>query len=125
LDDFLSTLSHEDQQRVTLVKIDAEGAEPLILEGLASFIERKSALTIICELVPGFYTPDHPSRYVRAPADLVSDESAAFLSRMEKVDGRASAFDCRPDNFQLGRDPDFAAELGEAGVLVQAFQLGL
>ncbi|MGZ4906910.1 MAG: FkbM family methyltransferase, partial [Halobacteriota archaeon] len=50
LDDFLSTLSHEDQQRVTLVKIDAEGAEPLILEGLASFIKRKSALIIICEL---------------------------------------------------------------------------
>ncbi|MGZ4938529.1 MAG: FkbM family methyltransferase [Halobacteriota archaeon] len=72
MDDFLSTLSHEDQQRVTLVKIDAEGAEPLILEGLASFIKRKSALIIICELIPGFYTPDHPSRNVRAPADLVS-----------------------------------------------------
>ena len=71
LDDFLSTLSHEAQQRVTLVKIDAEGAEPLVLEGLTSFIRRKSALTIICELIPGFYTPDHPSRYVSAPADLV------------------------------------------------------
>jgi len=71
LDDFLSTLSHEAQQRVTLVKIDAEGAEPLILEGLTSFIRRKSALTIICELIPGFYTRDHPSRYVSAPADLV------------------------------------------------------
>ncbi|MGZ4903766.1 MAG: FkbM family methyltransferase [Halobacteriota archaeon] len=72
LDDFLSALSHVDQQRVSLVKIDAEGAEPLILEGLVNFIKRKSVLTIICELIPGFYTPDHPSHHVHAPGDLVS-----------------------------------------------------
>ncbi|MDD1721230.1 MAG: FkbM family methyltransferase [Euryarchaeota archaeon] len=72
LADFLSTLSQADQQRISLVKIDAEGAEPLILEGLANFIKRKSTLTIICELIPGFYTPDHPSRHVHAPAELVS-----------------------------------------------------
>ncbi len=71
LDDFLSTLSLTDQQRVSLVKIDAEGAEPLVLEGLANFIKRKSTLTIVCELIPGFYTPSHPSRYVHAPTDLV------------------------------------------------------
>ncbi len=72
LDDFLGALSEADQKRISLVKIDAEGAEPLILEGLVNVIKRKSTLTIICELLPGFYTPDHPSRYVHAPADLVS-----------------------------------------------------
>ncbi len=72
LDDFLSTLSQADQQKISLAKIDAEGAEPLILEGLANFIKRKSTLTIICELLPGFYTPDYPSSYVHAPAELVS-----------------------------------------------------
>lgn len=71
LDDFLSVLSQADQQRISLVKVDAEGAEPLILEGLVNVIKRKSTMTIICELLPGFYTPDHPSRYVHAPADLV------------------------------------------------------
>ncbi len=71
LDDFLSALSQADQQRVSLVKIDAEGAEPLILEGLVNFIRRKSVLTLICELIPGFYTSGHPSRYVHSPADLV------------------------------------------------------
>ncbi len=71
LDDFLNTLSPADQQKIALVKIDAEGAEALILEGFANFIKRANTLTLICELVPGFYTPDYPSRYIHAPTDLV------------------------------------------------------
>jgi len=49
LDDFLEK---EGRPRIDLVKIDVEGAEPLVLRGMSRLLERSERLTLIVEFAP-------------------------------------------------------------------------
>jgi len=52
LDDFLLA---EKNPRIDLIKIDAEGSEPFIFEGMQSLISQNQTLTIISEFAPAFF----------------------------------------------------------------------
>ena len=64
LDDFICNCPTEVRKRISLIKMDIEGAEPLALEGMAEFLRSKKKLTMISELVPSFYTSNTLSDYI-------------------------------------------------------------
>jgi FkbM family methyltransferase len=64
LDDFLCDCPTAVRNRISLIKMDIEGAEPLALDGMAEFLRNKKELTLISELVPSFYTSNKPSDYI-------------------------------------------------------------
>ncbi len=64
LDDFLCNCPATVRNRISLIKIDIEGAEPLALEGMAEFLRSKKELTMISELIPSFYASNKPFDYI-------------------------------------------------------------
>jgi FkbM family methyltransferase len=63
LDDHLSHLDHVD-----IVKIDVEGAEPLVLKGMKEIIEKNPCIIIIME-----FAPSHLSRGGKEPIDFINN----------------------------------------------------
>jgi FkbM family methyltransferase len=47
LDDFLCDCPPAVRNRISLIKMDIEGAEPLALEGMTEFLRSKKELTMI------------------------------------------------------------------------------
>jgi FkbM family methyltransferase len=79
LDEILAT-----QERVDIVKIDAEGAEPLILRGMQQVIKRNPKIRILLE-----FAPVHLIRAGSSPLELL-DEFASFgfgIRRIDDVNG--------------------------------------
>jgi FkbM family methyltransferase len=79
LDEILAT-----EERVDIVKIDAEGAEPLIVRGMRQVIKRNPKIQILLE-----FAPVHLIRAGTSPLDLL-DEFAAFgfdIRRIDDVNG--------------------------------------
>jgi len=64
LDDSLYGCPASVRNKISLIKIDVEGAEPLVLEGLGEFLNSKNELTMISELIPNFYAASKPSDYI-------------------------------------------------------------
>jgi FkbM family methyltransferase len=80
LDEILKT-----QHQVDVVKIDAEGAEPLILRGLKQVIERNPGIRILME-----FAPVHLKRAGTSPDELLDDiASTGFVvRRIDDVSGQ-------------------------------------
>jgi FkbM family methyltransferase len=79
LDEILAT-----QERVDIVKIDAEGAEPLIVRGMQQVIKRNPKIRILLE-----FAPVHLKRAGSSPLEVL-DEFASFgfdIRRIDDVNG--------------------------------------
>jgi len=64
----------EDRQQVDIVKIDAEGAEPLVFRGMRGVIQRNPAIRIVLEFAPSLL-----QRAGTRPLDFLREiESAGF-----------------------------------------------
>jgi len=61
LDDFLSRENH-----IKFVKIDTDGSEPLIIQGMVKLIQRSPGLKILTE-----YQPGNLKRYLNNPLDFI------------------------------------------------------
>ena len=66
-----SFLQQEGWPTIHLVKIDVEGAEPLVLEGMCELLSRSSALTVIAEFAPACIRDSgySPTRFLSALAE--------------------------------------------------------
>lgn len=94
LDEFL-----EDERKVDLIKIDAEGAEPFIIEGMERMIATSSNLKALVELSPNFVRAAglDPVEYVH------SLRQRGFLVRIIKHDGTLEEL----SDDSLGPDADW------------------
>lgn len=79
LDEILAT-----QERVDIVKIDAEGAEPLIVRGMQQVIKRNPKIRILLE-----FAPVHLKRAGRSPLEVLNEfGSFGFdIRRIDDVNG--------------------------------------
>jgi FkbM family methyltransferase len=91
-----SYLAERNINRISLVKIDAEGYELPILKGLRGFFDRsKQRPAIICEIAPGAYPllgrtiselSDYMSSYGYGAYDLIDGTTPVNLAAVEHVD---------------------------------------
>jgi FkbM family methyltransferase len=81
----------DDPPAVDVIKMDAEGAEPQILDGMMRTLERNKQVTVLCEFNPTFIR-----RSGRDPqAFLTAWTAAGFILRRLTADG--SVEDVSPD----------------------------
>jgi hypothetical protein len=89
-------LAERNINRISLVKIDAEGYELPILKGLRGFFDRsKQRPAIICEIAPRAYPllgrtiselSDYMSSYGYGAYDLIDGTTPVNLSAVEHVE---------------------------------------
>jgi FkbM family methyltransferase len=96
LDEFLA-----DHPRVDVMKIDAEGAEPRILDGMRGVVEASPGLKVLMEFSP---------RFVRSagcdPEQFIDElEGMGFSIRLIQHDGRLAPFHIQ--EVLAGGDPDW------------------
>lgn len=77
-------LANLDIERVNVIKIDAEGAEPLIFEGMEEVLKRNSDLRIVMEFSPHLYQdPDGFGAYLLERFDVFKITSGFSLGKVD------------------------------------------
>ena len=100
-------LKAEGWPRIDLVKIDAEGAEPFVLEGMRELIQRPGPIKIIMEFNPGLLrnAGADPAQFLNFPSSLglvahIIEEKKG-LTPLDGVDRTALVKDLVKNNFSL------------------------